>query len=105
MVAGRLQRGYETDRPGLDKTVTPPVAALRRLCVDCICHGEGTIRLAEEVFGEGSVVFGSDWPFPMGVVDPHVQMRSYEPERLARLFDDNPANLLVRLEQQGKDMS
>lgn len=103
MVAGRLQRGYDTDRPGIDKAVTPPQTALHRLHVDCICHSEPAIMLAEETFGEGNVVFGSDWPFPMGVVEPERQMGFYDAGRLERLFDANPARLIERFEQEGKD--
>jgi aminocarboxymuconate-semialdehyde decarboxylase len=103
MAAGRLQRGYDTDRPGIDKAVTPPETALRRLRVDCICHGEPAIMLAEAVFGEDNVVFGSDWPFPMGIVEPERQMGGHDAARLDRLFDANPARLIERLERKGKD--
>lgn len=103
MAAGRLQQGYDTDRPGVDKALTPPRQALRRLRVDCICHSETGVMLAEETFGEGNVVFGSDWPFPMGLVEPQRQVGAYAAERLARLFDANPARLIEHLEQGGKE--
>ena len=103
MAAGRLQQGYDTDRPGVDKALTPPRQALRRLRVDCICHGETGVMLAEETFGAGNVVFGSDWPFPMGLVEPRRQVGAYAAERLARLFDANPARLIEHLEQGGKE--
>lgn len=100
MVAARLQRGYDTDRPGIDKSVAPPVHALRRLFVDCICHDEQTIMLAEQVIGSENVVFGSDWPFPMGIVEPEAQMGTYATERLNRLFDENPARLLKKFDRK-----
>lgn len=104
-VAGRLQRGFDTDRPGVDTSVTAPREALRRIHVDCICHDEAALALAEEVFGPEQVVFGSDWPFPMGVIEPERQMGGYAAERLHRLFDENPGRLQARFGQERKDGS
>jgi aminocarboxymuconate-semialdehyde decarboxylase len=28
------------------------------------------LKLAQDVFGADHVLFGSDWPFPMGIPDP-----------------------------------
>lgn len=104
MVAGRLQRGHDTDRPGVNTAAAAPADLLRRFHVDCICHDEQAIGLAEEVFGRQNVVFGSDWPFPMGIVEPEKQLGGHATDRLHRLFDENPAGLLARLDQQqGKD--
>ena len=73
MLAGRLQHGYATDRPGIDKTLAPPTEILRRFLVDCIAHDPKALELAAAVVGERHVLFGSDWPFPMGLPDPHAQ--------------------------------
>jgi aminocarboxymuconate-semialdehyde decarboxylase len=40
------------------------------------------------------MVFGSDWPFPMGLPKPHAQLADLAPEQRRRLFADNPARLL-----------
>ena len=92
-VAGRWQQGFDTARPGLDKTAEPPARALRRICVDCIAHDPALLTLAENVFGPERVVFGSDWPFPMGLMRPHAQMAKLSEERRRAIFCDNPAAL------------
>lgn len=100
MVAGRWQRGHGTARPGIDPAAPAPDALLRRIHVDCICHSEPAAALAETTFGPDKVVFGSDWPFPMGLVEPHEQLGSFEKGRRARFLSDNPRRLL---EQIGAD--
>jgi aminocarboxymuconate-semialdehyde decarboxylase len=74
MLAGRLERGAATARPGLDATLERPLVSLRRLYADPMAHHPLGLALAAEVFGEGHIVFGSDWPFPMGLPDPASQL-------------------------------
>jgi aminocarboxymuconate-semialdehyde decarboxylase len=95
-VAGRWQRGHATARPGLDTTREPPAQGLRRIMVDCICHGDTALQLVEETFGADHVVFGSDWPFPMGLVEPQRQMADSAATRRARIFSDNSGRLRAR---------
>lgn len=94
-VAGRWQRGFDTARPGLDTTVEPPFRALRRFCVDCIAHDDAVLDLAEAVFGTERIVFGSDWPFPMGLMKPHEQLAGLSEGRRRAIFCDNPERLAV----------
>lgn len=101
MVAGRLERGHATARPGLDPARPAPSQSLRRIYVDCICHSEAAATLAEETLGSGNVLFGSDWPFPMGLIEPHRQMQSYAADRRSRYLADNPNRLLRRLRKVG----
>lgn len=68
-LCGRLEQGFATDRPGLDPQVERPLQAARRFQVDCIAHSADLLALARAVFGAEQVVFGSDWPFPMGLRD------------------------------------
>jgi aminocarboxymuconate-semialdehyde decarboxylase len=93
VLAGRLERGFDTKRPGITTGGKSPKELLKHICVDCIMHDEAALELAEHAFGQQNVVFGSDWPFPMGVVAPHTQMASINPQRRARIFCDNPARL------------
>jgi aminocarboxymuconate-semialdehyde decarboxylase len=66
---GRWQRGVDTDRPGLRKLTEDPLQAVKRFYVDSITHHPEVTGLVRRVIGEDRVVFGSDWPFPMGSVD------------------------------------
>jgi aminocarboxymuconate-semialdehyde decarboxylase len=92
-VAGRWQQGFETGRPGVDREVEAPALALRRFCVDCIAHDGALLDLAASVFGPDRVVFGSDWPFPMGMIKPHEQLAGLAESRRRAIFCDNPARL------------
>lgn len=97
MLAGRWERGHATARPGIDVKRAAPSQMLRGLYVDCICHSEAAATLAEETVGQSNVLFGSDWPFPMGLVEPHQQLQSFASERRHRYLVDNPNRLLTRL--------
>ena len=70
-LCGRLERGFLTRRPGVDVDhVERPLQAARRFYVDGIAHSEAALALARETFGPDHVLYGSDWPFPMGLKDP-----------------------------------
>ncbi|SFA52686.1 aminocarboxymuconate-semialdehyde decarboxylase [Paracoccus halophilus] len=93
MVAARLQRGFDSARPDVDGRATPPDSLLSRIHVDCICHAEAPLHLAEQVFGRGNVHFGSDWPFPMGLLEPGAQLAALDPETRKRILQTNAAAL------------
>lgn len=65
-LVGRMERGFDTQRPGVDTSLERPLRSAKRFCVDNIAHHTGLLTLAREVFGQEHVVYGSDWPFPMG---------------------------------------
>ncbi|MBR0834184.1 amidohydrolase [Bradyrhizobium manausense] len=92
-LAGRWNRGHGTARPGLDLEMEPPLKALRRFCVDCISHDPAVLDLAASVFGPGHILFGSDWPFPMGLPNPHTQLADLGSQVRKRIFCDNPEKL------------
>lgn len=67
-LCGRLERGFLTNRPGIDVANTePPLQAARRFYVDGIAHNDAALALAKEIFGPDKILYGSDWPFPMGL--------------------------------------
>ncbi|RKP43920.1 amidohydrolase family protein [Pararobbsia silviterrae] len=68
-LVGRLERGFDTKRPGVGLDVERPLLAAARMYADCIGHHPGVVQLARVVFGSSHVLFGSDWPFPMGLPD------------------------------------
>lgn len=96
-VAARWQRGIDTARPGVPANQPAVSDLLSRVTVDCICHGLPAAIAAEETFGTHNVVFGSDWPFPMGLVAPHDQLASFGPERRHAYFQANADRLLKKL--------
>lgn len=65
-VAGRWQRGIDTDRPGIEPVSLPVAQALRRFYVDDLVYDDAVLELLHETFGPERVLAGSDWPFPMG---------------------------------------
>jgi len=68
-LVGRMQRGLDTSRPGVDLQMEPPLQAARRFYCDGLAHHPAALELAEKVFGSSHVLYGSDWPFPMGLGD------------------------------------
>ena len=65
-VAGRWQRGIDTERPGIEPVSLPVAEALRRFYVDDLVHDDAVLELLTSTFGAERVLAGSDWPFPMG---------------------------------------
>ncbi len=86
-VVGRLERGQSVRRPGAYvEGVRPARQAFRDLYADCITHSASMLPVVAEAFGAEHVLFGSDWPFSMGLIDPHAQMAEVEPALRARIF-------------------
>ena len=66
-LVGRMERGFDTTRPGVDTTVERPLQAARRFAVDGIAHHPSLLAHVRELHGQQQVLHGSDWPFPMGL--------------------------------------
>jgi aminocarboxymuconate-semialdehyde decarboxylase len=96
MLAGRMQRGLDTSRPGVNLEMQAPRLSVRQLFVDSIAHDADTLAFAGEIFGRDHIVFGSDWPFPMGLPDPHAQLSQLNAPERERIFVDNARVLLKR---------
>lgn len=94
-VLGRWQRGVDTSRPGvdLDAVGAGPRAAARRLFVDTIAHEPGLIDLTLALLGQDAMVFGSDWPFPMGS-RPRDELAHLDEATVRRIAVTNAARLL-----------
>jgi aminocarboxymuconate-semialdehyde decarboxylase len=72
MMAGRWQHGFNIALPELKgMRGDGPLLLLRRFYADCLTHGEQTLDCAADLFGLEHLIFGSDWPFAMGIADPH----------------------------------
>jgi len=95
-VAGRLERGQLTGRPGAATGADRPRRVLKSVCVDCICHDPAALELSAAIHGEDKVLFGSDWPFSMGLPEPHQALAETRTELRAKIFRDNPRRLLAK---------
>ena len=93
-VAGRLERGQLTGRPGADTGAQKPRLAFKRFCVDCIAHDADALKLAAAMHGQDHILFGSDWPFSMGLPDPHSQLADTDPAFRRLIFQDNARRFL-----------
>jgi aminocarboxymuconate-semialdehyde decarboxylase len=92
MLAARMQHGFATGRAGIDTTREPPERVLRRFHVDSVVHDNEALAFVARTFGPDRVLFGSDWPFPMGVLDP-ARLEGLEEPLRRRLLWDNPQAL------------
>lgn len=93
MLAGRYEQGYRTSRPGVDLTLTSPRGIFSRFYVDCITHDAQALSLSASVFGKDHVLFGSDWPFPMGLIKPHDALTDLDADSRDRILRGNAASL------------
>jgi aminocarboxymuconate-semialdehyde decarboxylase len=84
-----------TGRPGADTGAERPRISFRRFCVDCITHDAETLKLAAARHGEDHVLFGSDWPFSMGLPEPHKQLLDVDPSLRRQIFQANPKALAL----------
>ena len=68
---GRIEHGFNC-RPDLVAIDNPhsPRKYLTRFLVDSLVHDKEILKLIIEVFGEECVALGSDYPFPLGEVEP-----------------------------------
>lgn len=94
-VAGRWQRGQDTDRPGINITAGTVVGLLRQLYADCLVHDPAALALVERTFGSDKLVLGSDWPFPMGLADPYHALRQRPARFTTQVAATNAAKLLT----------
>lgn len=93
-VAGRLAHGQDNGRMGPWGGALGVRQAFARLCVDCITHDADALTLAAKVHGPERILFGSDWPFAMGLGDPHAELQDVDAALRQRIFEDNPRRLL-----------
>ena len=45
--------------------------------------------------GQDHILFGSDWPFSMGLPDPHGQLADTDAALRRLIFQDNPRRFLA----------
>ena len=74
---GRIQHGFEV-RPDLcavDNQV-PPKDYLGRFWIDALVHDPAILKLVVDMLGAERVALGTDYPFPLGELEPGSMIRS-----------------------------
>ena len=68
---GRIEHGFEVrpDLCGVDNAKSPR-SYLGKFFVDSLVHDAETLKFILSVFGENSVALGTDYPFPLGELEP-----------------------------------
>lgn len=87
---GRIAHGFKM-RPDLCQvnTTTPPTELLRRLYIDSIIHDRKTLEFVVERFGAEQIALGTDYPFPLGELEPGKLIEStssFTPEQKERML-------------------
>ncbi|KAJ3350583.1 hypothetical protein HDU91_006233, partial [Kappamyces sp. JEL0680] len=67
---GRIEHGFNC-RPDLvaTKTKVPPSEYLGRIWTDSLCHDHDALDLLIKKIGQDRIIFGTDYPFPLGELD------------------------------------
>jgi aminocarboxymuconate-semialdehyde decarboxylase len=74
---GRIQHGFEV-RPDLcavDNDV-PPKNYLGRFWLDSLVHDPRMLEIVTDMFGADRIAMGTDYPFPLGELEPGALIRS-----------------------------
>lgn len=68
---GRIQHGYDV-RPDLCavECSVPPKEFLGKFYTDSLVHDKNALNLLIDVIGEDNIILGSDYPFPLGELNP-----------------------------------
>tara|TARA_B100000925_G_C21958949_1_gene452470 strand:+ start:105 stop:1118 length:1014 start_codon:yes stop_codon:yes gene_type:complete len=68
---GRIDHGFDV-RPDLCQTQskTPPSEWLKKIYVDSLVHDEDALKLLIKKFGVQRIALGTDYPFPLGELQP-----------------------------------
>ncbi|MCS6965632.1 MAG: amidohydrolase [Candidatus Kapabacteria bacterium] len=94
---GRIARGYEV-RPDLCNVhaVQNPRLYTGRFWVDTVTHDPRALRFLLETFGPERVVYGTDYPFPLGDLEHGriIDELGLEPEVAERVFVGNALQFL-----------
>jgi aminocarboxymuconate-semialdehyde decarboxylase len=66
---GRFVHGWSVRAEGKKRLSVSPEASIRRLYFDTILFFDPALRWLIETYGASHVMFGSDYPFDMGMYD------------------------------------
>ncbi|NRA66000.1 MAG: amidohydrolase [Pseudobacteriovorax sp.] len=90
---GRIEHGFKV-RPDLCAVDNPinPREYLGKFYIDSILHDKTMLRHVVDLIGEDKVILGSDYPFPLGELEPGSLIRSmddFAEDRKKKLVHDN----------------
>lgn len=98
---GRWQRGYDTQRPGIDITRPSPGEIFQHLWFDSVVHDVRALSFLSAM-APGRVVFGTDYPFPMGT--QHQLQTGLLPPKIIHELETNTDNLIKKV-TKGRTLS
>lgn len=76
---GRISHGFEV-RPDLCQTCTktPPAELVERIYIDSLVHDPRALQFIMDVVGPQNIALGTDYPFPLGELEPGRLIESAE---------------------------
>lgn len=100
---GRIQHGFDV-RPDLCAVDNPypPTDYMGKFWLDSLVHDPRMLRLLVDVIGEDKVALGTDYPFPLGELEPGKVIReaNYSPAITEKLLMHNALAFLNMSESQ-----
>jgi aminocarboxymuconate-semialdehyde decarboxylase len=94
---GRIEHGFNV-RPDLCAVVNPhsPRKYLSRMYFDSLVHEPAMLDYLVKLVGAGQVMLGTDYPFPLGELEPGklIESMPYDEGVKQRLFHESALNWL-----------
>jgi len=94
---GRIQHGFNVrpDLCAIDNTIDPR-EYLGKFYLDSLVHDPKMLDYIVNLMGEDKIALGTDYPFPLGELEPGKLIRSmpYSEKRKARLLGENALDFL-----------
>lgn len=103
---GRIRHGYNV-RPDLCQVDNDkdPIEYLGKFWIDSITHDPVMLRYIVDLLGEDSIMLGTDYPFPLGELEPGKLIESmddFTTERKQKLLSQNALTWLSMKEEDFK---
>jgi aminocarboxymuconate-semialdehyde decarboxylase len=102
-LAGRWQRGYDVQRPGVGRPSMSPIEAVRTFYVDSVVYQAAQLDAIVSLLGIGRLLLGSDWPFPMGAPAADYDIGHLDERLLQTIRSENPERVFGARLQPGAD--
>lgn len=95
---GRIEHGFNVrpDLCAIDNNVNPK-EYLGKFYIDSLVHSEPMLKYAIDLLGEDKIALGTDYPFPLGELEPGKLIESideFSPELKRKLLSENAFNWL-----------